>query len=399
VLVLALAALYWPTLVSLWQRWEPDPSYSHGWLIFAIAGWLVWREAQPGRLDGGRPHWLGVAALPLLGAAWLVAMAGSIGLVQWLLRAGVAVRGGLRAVRLDGAAQAVVPDRPSRCSPFRSGTGWRRSAGDHRQGGRHHVDGASHVPAMLDGNRVLLPAGSFEIVEGCSGMHYFVVSGTLAVLYGWLWYRRLGLTLGLLAVSLAVAMVANWLRVFLVIYAGYLTDMQHFLVQVDHYYFGWVLYMLMIAPVFVLARRFEPEQASGPTAHPQRGRGGGTACGTRIVRLKGNPPASSSLAPARRRRVRGAGHRAGRLVDAYLDATAVGARGLAARPVGLGIARHGAAGLDAALSRPGGPVEWRVLARRAGRGRLDCLVRPAGKAARWRTRRTGWHRVATGVCR
>jgi EpsI family protein len=79
-----------------------------------------------------------------------------------------------------------------------------------------------------------------------------------------LWYRRLGLTLGLLAVALAVAMIANWLRVFLVIYAGYLTDMQHFLVQVDHYYFGWVLYMLMMAPLFLLARRFEPAAVSAP---------------------------------------------------------------------------------------------------------------------------------------
>jgi EpsI family protein len=66
-------------------------------------------------------------------------------------------------------------------------------------------------------------------------------------------------------------MVANWLRVFLVIYAGHLTDMQHFLVQVDHYYFGWALFMVMMVPVFVLARRLETAQftpvvPAGPAA-------------------------------------------------------------------------------------------------------------------------------------
>jgi exosortase A len=251
--------LYWPTLESLWRRWEPDPSYSHGWLIFAIAGWLVWREAQAGRLDEGRPHWLGVAALPVLGAAWLVAMAGSIGVVQWLLLPALlfaiafALYGWTALTRLwfpIGFTLFAIPIWDWLAPVLQAIT--------------VKVVGvalmALRVPALLDGYRVELPAGSFEIVEGCSGMHYFVVSGTLAVLYGWLWYRRLGLTLGLLAVALAVAVVANWLRVFLVIYAGYLTDMQHFLVQVDHYYFGWVLYMLLMAPVFVLARRFEPQQ-------------------------------------------------------------------------------------------------------------------------------------------
>jgi exosortase/archaeosortase family protein len=77
----------------------------------------------------------------------------------------------------------------------------------------------------------------------------------------------LGLTLGLVAVSLAVAMIGNWLRVFFVIYAGYLTDMQHFLVQVDHYYFGWGIFILLMAPVFWFARRFEPvESADEPVS-------------------------------------------------------------------------------------------------------------------------------------
>jgi len=37
-------------------------------------------------------------------------------------------------------------------------------------------------------------------------------------------------------------------------------------VQVDHYYFGWVMYMVLMAPVFWYARRFEPDHAASPGA-------------------------------------------------------------------------------------------------------------------------------------
>jgi exosortase A len=258
-LVVAGVLLYWPSVASLWARWQPDPSYSHGWLIFAISGWLIWREARAGSLDDGRPSTLGVIALLGLGAAWLLAMAGSIGVVQWLLlpalmfAAAFALFGWAALRRLWfplGFTLFAIPVWDWLAPVLQAIT--------------VKVVGfalmALRVPALLDGYRVELPAGSFEIVEGCSGMHYFMVSGTLACLYGWLWYRRLLPTLALVGAALAVAVVANWLRVFLVIYAGYLTDMQHFLVQVDHYYFGWVVYMLMMAPVFYLARRFEPEE-------------------------------------------------------------------------------------------------------------------------------------------
>ncbi len=40
--------------------------------------------------------------------------------------------------------------------------------------------------------------------------------------------------------------------------AGYLTDMQHYLVRVDHYYFGWALFAVAMAVFFLLARGKPP---------------------------------------------------------------------------------------------------------------------------------------------
>jgi len=55
--------------------------------------------------------------------------------------------------------------------------------------------------------------------------------------------------------------------VFSVIYAGYVTDMQHYLVKVDHYYFGWVLFALLLLPVIFISRRFQPKLVTNTDIH------------------------------------------------------------------------------------------------------------------------------------
>jgi exosortase len=37
------------------------------------------------------------------------------------------------------------------------------------------------IPAYIHGYRVDLPGGSFEVVEGCSGLHFFMAAGALAL--------------------------------------------------------------------------------------------------------------------------------------------------------------------------------------------------------------------------
>jgi len=56
-------------------------------------------------------------------------------------------------------------------------------------------------------------------------------------------------------------------RIFCVIVAGHLTDMQHFLVRVDHYYFGWVLFAFsLLLYVFVCSRLPMLRHAGTPPA-------------------------------------------------------------------------------------------------------------------------------------
>jgi EpsI family protein len=65
-------------------------------------------------------------------------------------------------------------------------------------------------------------------------------------------------------------MVTNWLRIYTIVLAGHLTDMQHYLVRVSHYSYGWVLFLLAMLALFLLDRRLPeaPAAPAGPTAEP-----------------------------------------------------------------------------------------------------------------------------------
>jgi EpsI family protein len=116
---------------------------------------------------------------------------------------------------------------------------------------------ASGIPALIEGNFVTIPAGRFEIAAGCAGQAFFVTAGAIAALYGHLHYQKLISRLLLMFVAFVGAMAVNWIRVYLVIIAGHFTDMQHYLVRVDHYTFGWLIFAAAMIPFFWFALRLE----------------------------------------------------------------------------------------------------------------------------------------------
>jgi EpsI family protein len=126
----------------------------------------------------------------------------------------------------------------------------------------------SSIPAHIDGNFVHLAAGDFEVADGCSGIHFLIVSLALAALYGEIGRDPLKVRIRLMALAAGLALLTNWMRVYIIIVAGYLTDMQHFLIREGHYNFGWSVFAVMMVVFFLLARRFAPpaQQVPAPVA-------------------------------------------------------------------------------------------------------------------------------------
>jgi len=124
------------------------------------------------------------------------------------------------------------------------------------------------IPVYFQGSELHLPSGVLSVEGGCSGLHFFVVAMAIAVLY---WrVNAIKRPVVLLAFAAGLAVFTNWLRVFVIAIAGYLTNMQHYLIRVDHYRFGWVLFGIAMGVFFFFAARMSAEVPSEPVV-PREG--------------------------------------------------------------------------------------------------------------------------------
>lgn len=266
-LSIATALSYWPTTSSLLGEWNNTHAltYTHGYVILAICLWLVIRnrtvlQAMPARAD-----YRAAVALTACGVAWLISYRAGLLLIHQLL---LPVIGWLAVWAALGLAVA------RRCA---FAFGFLYFAIPIWSQGNVILQDATVVAvrvllqlagisAYVTGNVVHIPAGVFEIAGGCSGLHFFIVALAIAALYGELERDSPKVRLALLALAGIVAMLSNWVRVFTIILAGHLTNMQHYLIKVDHYYFGWGVFAIAMALFFVIACRIPVAPLSRPTA-------------------------------------------------------------------------------------------------------------------------------------
>ena len=250
-----------PAFVSLWPKWWDSFTYSHGLLIVAISMWLLWRQRDAINDAATEKGWWAIPALLAALFLWTLSFAASVAIgveallpaVLWLTVAAVfGLKLALCLIFPIGFLYFAIP-------------AWDLINGVLLAATVSVVDGILdllRVPAFMQGNNVQIPSGAFEIAGGCSGLHFFIVILAISALYGHLYYRRF-LNKGLLfGIAALFALLTNWLRVSTIIIAGHLTEMQTFLVKVDHYYFGWVLFGLMLIPFFYVARSIELRDSS-----------------------------------------------------------------------------------------------------------------------------------------
>src|SRR5256885_16553100 len=69
--------------------------------------------------------------------------------------------------------------------------------------------------------------------------HFMIVGLAVAALHGELRRDPWRVRIAQLALMASLALLANWVRVYTVIEAGYLTDMRSYLVSARRYRFGW----------------------------------------------------------------------------------------------------------------------------------------------------------------
>lgn len=264
--VLALCAVivgtYFPTFRFLDLKWSAgSQAYSHGYLIALICVFLLVRAAALVRPQCPPLPLMALLGLLLSNAIWLLAYLANTMIVQVMI---IPVCAYFLHVTVFGRRSAMVWIMPVSyfyfAVPF-----WDYGNGILQAmtiSVSTSILDAGGITAFIDGSFVYLARGTFEISAGCAGLHFFIVALALATLYAFLYLKNWHLRVLLVLIAALGSIVMNWIRVTTIIIAGHLSDMQHYLVTVDHYYFGWALFAVLLVPLFWVASRFEAHEAS-----------------------------------------------------------------------------------------------------------------------------------------
>lgn len=268
-LIVAAAALlpfilYFGTAASIAAIWERSATFAHGYVILPISLWLVWQRRTVLAQLPVRPFLPALAALALCGAAWMLGLLGDVSIVRQyafaamipltvLAVAGVAV---VRAIAFPLAFILFgVPVGEGLIDPLIQITA------------SFTVDAlrATGIPVLREGNNFSIPTGDWSVVEACSGLRYLISSFTLGCLYAYLTYRTLWRRIVFSLVALALPILANGLRAYMIVMIGHTSGMT-MAVGVDHIIYGWVFFGIVMLLLFWVGSFWREDRQLEPAA-------------------------------------------------------------------------------------------------------------------------------------
>jgi exosortase len=249
VLLVLIAVVY----RSVWPEWASDlwnePDYSHGLLVPFVSAWLVYRRrrelaaASPQPALGGivlMVAGIGALALGLLSAEFFLTRLSVVVVLAGLVAAVL----GYRHLRLLAMPLAfLVFAVPLPALVFNSVAFPLQILASKIAIAMLH---AVEVPALREGNIILLPNGALEVAEACSGLRSLVSLAATSVVLAALLVRHTSLRLALVGLSIPVAVWTNALRV-----SGTGVLAYHYGPTVAEGFFhgfsGWMVFLVAVA--------------------------------------------------------------------------------------------------------------------------------------------------------
>ena len=259
-----ILAWYFDTAKAMAGIWARSETFAHGFVVAPISLWLIWRMRATLRTLVPRPSWIAVPALAVAGFAWLL---GDVGAVN-------AVSQGSFVMLVVLSVPAILGIEVSRammfpllflffCVPvgeFLMPMLMERTADFTILALR-----ASGVPVYREGLHFVIPSGRWSVVEACSGIRYLIASLMVGTVFAYLTYRTLWRRLAFVVVAIALPIVANWLRAYMIVMLGHLSD-NRIATGVDHLIYGWVFFGLVMLLMFWVGAKWREEPAAAGSA-------------------------------------------------------------------------------------------------------------------------------------
>jgi EpsI family protein len=91
----------------------------------------------------------------------------------------------------------------------------------------------------------------------------------VGVLFAWLTYRSTSRRIAFIIASIAVPIVANWLRAYLIVLLGHLTN-NRLAAGVDHIIYGWIFFGVVMLLLFWVGARWREDAPAAPAPSSTR---------------------------------------------------------------------------------------------------------------------------------
>ena len=250
---------YWlaDTAAAMVKIWIRSETFNHCFLIPPISIWLIWRKrAELAAMVPQPSAWMLVPLL-LAGFMWLIGeLAAVIPLSQFayvaLIVLTVPALIGLRAANVIAfplfflvfavpIGEFFVPYMMEMTADFTVAA--------------LRITG---IPVYRTGLQFIVPSGAWSVVEACSGVRYLIASVTIGTLFAYLNYVSTRRRLLFVAVSILVPVVANWLRAYMIVMIGHLSN-NKLAAGADHLIYGWVFFGVVISIMFAIGARWSEE--------------------------------------------------------------------------------------------------------------------------------------------
>lgn len=243
-----LVLAYAPVLIRLVRQWINDPDMGHGVFVPLVAGYIAWSKRRELSAAPLRPDWWGLAVVAYAAMQLLVATLGAelflartafvisvIGMI--LLLAGRQVTRLLAfpllllffMVPLPALIfnQITLPLQLLASAIAETTLGW------------------LGIPVFREGNILELASQRLSVVEACSGIRSLLSLSFLALVYAYLFDRKVWMRIALLVVAAPIAIIANAGRVTL---SGLLSEYNPRLAEgFFHFAEGWVVFLAALA--------------------------------------------------------------------------------------------------------------------------------------------------------
>src|SRR5579863_7197676 len=247
-----LAACYAPILAALVRQWNDDADMGHGFFVPVIAGFIAWQKRDRIADKLPKPNWWGLAIM--IWAAFQLYM-GALGAELFLARTSFVISI-IGAVLLLGGTEYLkicsfplfllffmvpIPAVIYNQLTFPLQLLASRAA-------ETTID-LLQIPVIREGNVLILPQQTLNVVEACSGIRSLLTLTFLSLVYGYFFEKRMWVRIVLFFSTIPIAIAANAGRVA---FTGVISQFKPELAEGwFHEAQGWMIFMIALTILVV----------------------------------------------------------------------------------------------------------------------------------------------------